>query len=117
MSRVFLRPGLELWELDVRAAPQPQAARGMSFPSTCPRSERSLFLAVAAILAGAHAAAAQHAPGTESAVFCGANAADVGNAARAGLSAAAALPGVVSPLVQLPPAAVTALAQVCIAVQ
>lgn len=105
--------GMDLWELDVRCAPQPAGARHAPFPDACPRSERSLYLALAAISAGAAAAASEHTvPGTGAVVFCGANAADLSNAARAGLRRASELPGVVNPLEDLPPAAVTALAQV-----
>ena len=103
---------MDLWELDVRSAPQPACAPAARFPDECPRAERSLYLGLAAIQAGAAAAATEQ--GAGAAVFLGGNAADLASPARAGLRGAARLPGVVNPLADLPPAAVTALAQVVI---
>ena len=101
---------MDLWELDVRSAPQPACPPPARFPDACPRAERSLYLGLAAIQAGAAAAAAEQ--GAGAALFLGGNAADLSSPARAGLRGASQLPGVFNPLAELPPPAVSALAQV-----
>lgn len=102
--------GMDLWELDTRVAPQPKG-NSPQLSELAPRSERAVYTSLAAISVGAASAAADLGDGADAVVFCGANARDLGNAARCGLRAAGDL-GVVCPLADLSPDIVTQLAQV-----
>lgn len=94
----------------MRLAPQPQGD-APAFADAVPRSERAVYAALAAISVGAASAAADFDDSAEAVVFCGGNAVDRDNLARAGLRAAGEL-GIVSPLDGLSPDIVSQLAEV-----